>query len=509
MLGHHTLSPEDYLAILKRRWWLLVVPALVLAVLAIAISFRLTPVYTSQELVLIEQQKVPDSYVKPVISEDLDSRLASMKEQILSRSRLQPIIAKYNLGDPKASMDDRVDKVRKDIAIKPIHSEISGANGLPGFFISFDAGDPHTAQAVCREITSLFLTENVKSREQSAEGTTEFLREQLTAAKSDLDAQDAKLAAFQSENLGTLPDDQAANMNMMGTLNTQLDAATQAITRLESERSYREALISQQGGDVLGTSPSTHTVQRAAAQPTPEQAKELADLQTQVADLSARYTPDYPDVVTVKRKIQDLKKEIAQNAAVIGPNGTSTHPESQALLQLRAQVGAIDAAMQEKRHEQAQIQRQLSTYEGRLSSSPLVAAKYKELTRGYQNAQDFYNSLLSKMNQSQMATNLELQQQGEQFRIMDDANLPDEPTFPKRPVFAAGGLAGGLALGIALIALLEYRDKALRTERDVWAFTKLPTLGIISLNGSPVEAPSKWYKRWPKTRSTPAASVGS
>ena len=110
------------------------------------------------------------------------------------------------------------------------------------------------------------------------------------------------------------------------------------------------------------------------------------------------------------------------------------------------------------------------------------AAKYKELTRDYTTAQQFYDSLLAKKNQSQMATELEHQQQGEQFRVMDDANLPDAPTFPNRTRFALGGLAAGIALGIVVIAFLEYRDKSLRSERDVWAFTKLPTLGIIALS---------------------------
>jgi polysaccharide chain length determinant protein (PEP-CTERM system associated) len=510
MLGHRTLTLEDYLTILKRRWWLIAIPALILPLITFAISYRITPVYTSQTLVLIEQQKVPDTYVKPVIAEDLDSRLASMKEQILSRSRLEPIIKRFNLGSANAPMDDRVDATRKSIDIKPIRSEVSGSGGLPGFFISFKAGDPHTAQMVCREITSLFLTENLKARQQSAEGTTQFLEEQLTEAKNGLDAQDAKLAAFQRENLGMLPDDQAGNMNMLSTLGTQLDAATQAVTRLEQERSYREALLAQQGRDfVVGPDSSSHSSARATgAQATPEQATELQQLQAQEADLTARYTADYPDVIAVKRKIQDLRKQIAQNG--VTPAGSTSAPirvEPPAVQQLRAQISSLDQAIQQKRREQGTIQREIGTYQGRIQSSPLVAAKYKQLTRDYQTAQEFYSGLLTKRNQSQMATDLERQQQGEQFRVMDDANLPDGPTFPKRSVFAAGGLAAGIALGVLMVGLLEYRDKSLRSERDVWAFTKLPTLGIVALNGNPAPQSPSWLKRKLKPAAEPLANV--
>ena len=514
MLGHRTLNFEDYVTILKRRWWVIAIPAIILPILALAISYRMTPVYTSQTLVLIEQPKVPDTYVKPVIAEDLDSRLASMKEQILSRSRLEPIIKRYNLSSQSPNMDDRVAATQKAIEIKPIRSEVQGSGGLPGFFISFKAGDAHTAQQVCREITSLFLTENLRARERASEGTTEFLTEQLNQAKANLDAQDAKLAAFQRENIGALPDDQAGNMNMLTTLGTQLDAATQAIGRLEQEKSYREALLSQQSRDVTlvpdGATASHTPAGRAAAQATPEQATQLQQLQTEKTDLLARYTPDYPDVIAVDAKIRDLKKQIAANGA--GPAGSPGSPvrvESPAVQQLRAQITSFDDAIQQKRREQGAVQRQIGMYQGRIQGSPLVAAKYKELTRDYQTAQEFYNSLLAKQKQSEMATNLERQQQGEQFRVMDDANLPDEPTFPKRSAFAAGGLAAGIALGILITAFLEYRDKSLRTERDVWAFTKLPTLGIIALSGSSAAPRAGWLKKRLKPADQPLANVGS
>lgn len=514
MLGHRALSLDDYLGILKRRWMLIVIPAIILPIVAVAITFRLTPVYTSQTLVLIESSKVPEEYVKPVIDDSLNNRLASMKEQILSRSRLEPIIKQYDLGDPKADMDSRIDAVRKDIDIKPIHSEISGAGGLPGFFIYFKANEPHTAQQVCRQITSLFLTANQKDREQTAQGTTAFLEQQLNDAKNNLDAQDSKLAAFQRENIGALPEDQDANMNMLTTLNTQLDATTQEITRLEQERSYREALLAQNGQStgVSSNEPGQKPVARTTGQATPEQAAELQRLQNELSDLQARYTPDYPDVVAAKRKIADLNKEIARNGTPASAGSTSsTHTESPASLQLKAQVSSIDDMIQQKRRVQGKIQGEIGTYQGRLQASPLVAAKYKELTRDYQTAQQFYDSLLAKRNSSQMATELELQQQGEQFRIMDDANLPDAPTFPNRASFALGGLAAGIALGVLIIALLEYRDKSLRSERDVWAFTKLPTLGIIALSANTTTPNGRgWFKRRLKPANPPlAASVDS
>src|SRR5437588_3102899 len=156
MLGHRTLTVEDYVTILKRRWWIIALPAIILPIVAVAVTFFIPPEHTSSTLVLIEQQKVPENIVQSVVSEDLNSRLASMREQIMSRSTLQPIIEKYNLYASKhVDMDARIEMARKAIDIQLIQSE-TRANGLPGFKIFFTADDPHTAQQVCSEITSLF-----------------------------------------------------------------------------------------------------------------------------------------------------------------------------------------------------------------------------------------------------------------------------------------------------------------------------------------------------------------
>ena len=183
MLGHRTLTVEDYLTILKRRWWILAVPAVILPIVALGITFFVTPQYTSQTLVLINQQKVPDNIVKPVVSEDLTSRLASMREQIMSRASLEPIIKKYNLYDSlHGDMDARIAQARKNIEIQPIQSEIR-SNGLPGFKIFFTAGDPQTAQQVCAEITSLFTSANVRNRADAARGRRAFCKSSSTNRK--------------------------------------------------------------------------------------------------------------------------------------------------------------------------------------------------------------------------------------------------------------------------------------------------------------------------------------
>jgi polysaccharide chain length determinant protein (PEP-CTERM system associated) len=489
MLGHRALNVEDYLVILKRRWWLIAIPAVIFPIIAIAITFVIPPKYQSQTLVLINQQKVPEDFVKTLVTEDLDSRLASMKEQILSRSSLQPIIEKYNLyADKHTNMDERIDLVRKDILIEPIRSEIAHSNGLPGFKIFFTASDPQTAQQVCAEITSLFTRANLSIRQAAVEGTTNFLKEQLDQAKHNLDDQDAKLAAFQRQYFGMLPGDQTQNVNLLSTLNSQLDATTSSIQTLEQNKAVMEAMLAQQASQLL-------TAAGTPSQTPMAQQRELDDLEAQEAQLSAHYTADYPDLKEVRRKIADLQKQMAKAAAAPVPS-TPTAPaanraDSASVQQLRAQIHGYDLAIQSKHKQQDQLEQQINMYRTRIQSSPQVEEQQKELTRDYQTSQDAYDHLLAEMNQSQMATDLELRQGGETFSLLDAANLPDTPTFPKPGMFALAGFVVGLGIGLGIVALLEYKDTALRSERDVWAFTELPTLAVIAWSGQMNEKSSK------------------
>jgi len=207
---------------------------------------------------------------------------------------------------------------------------------------------------------------------------------------------------------------------------------------------------------------------------------ELKSLNSQREQLEALYTQDHPEVIAVKRKIANVRAEIAAATSEPAKGKTTVEAtDSPQLAQLKAQLHAAQQSVTIAKAQQARIEAQVRKYEERIESSPMVEEEYKQITRDHETALQFYNALLTKMNESSMATALEHRQQGEQFRVMDAPNLPDSPTFPKRSLFAGGGLGAGLMLGLILAAILEYRDTSLRSERDVWAFTKLPTLALV------------------------------
>jgi polysaccharide chain length determinant protein (PEP-CTERM system associated) len=341
----------------------------------------------------------------------------------------------------------------------------SNSTELPGFIIKVTDRDPARAQKMCNEVASVFMQENQRVKHMQASGTTEFLTKQLQDAKVKLDDQDSKLAAFKGRYSGTLPDEQQANLNVLSGLNTQLEAATQALNRAQQDKSFAESLLAGQRASQSADNPSAQ--------------KQLAEMQSQLSAMLAKYTEDHPDVVRLRQNIADLKQQMASSQGESASAPTTTAIETPETQQLRAQVHQYDSIMKEKTAEQRDIQRQIGVYQSRLQLSPNVEEQYKQLTRDYQSAADFYNDLLKKRSESAMVSDMNHQTESAEFRILDSANLPEAPSFPNPMYFSLGGLGAGLALGLVIIALRELRDKTLRTEEDVEFFLQLPTLANI------------------------------
>jgi polysaccharide chain length determinant protein (PEP-CTERM system associated) len=474
-MAHRELNMSDYVAMFRRRWVLILILTLIGPPLAYAVSVVLPPKFKSQTTVLVQAQSVSKELITPVDPSDLSQRLASMQQQILSRSQLEPLIKKYNLfsKDSRAnSMDALVVRLQKGIDVSPILPMAeTRAHDLPGFNVTVTLDNPHDAQNVCSDITSLFIERSFQSHIGQAERTLDFLTQQVANAKTYMDQEDAKLADFKSKHVGDEPDDAKMNMDMLTGLNTQLAAATQALERSQGEKTMAESMLSNQLS-------SWQATQTGVASPDTLD-RRLAALQQQLADQESRYTDDHPDVIKTKADIAALQKKMNEENS--GPAKPASHSniESPQIQQLRAQVHVKDMEIASRVKEQERIQGQIRQYEARIQSSPAVEQQYKELMRGYQTALDSYNDLLKRKTEAEEGVNLERKQEGEQLTVLDAANLPDKPSFPNRPLFALGGLGGGLGLGLGLAFLMEMKDTSFKTERDVEAVLQLPVLAMV------------------------------
>jgi polysaccharide chain length determinant protein (PEP-CTERM system associated) len=477
MVRNGEIAISDVKRILRRYWWIPTFMTIVLGGVGLAASLVLPKKYTSSTLVLVEQPTVPKDLIKPVITDDLNQRMNSMKAQILSRSRLEMIINKFNLYPQLRStthMEDLVEKLKTTINVELIQPLTGSANqDPPGFNVSVTFDDPQLAQQICQEITSMFMEQNATVRVTQSSKTTQFLTEQLEEAKGKLAEQDKKLAQFKVEHPVSQPDQEGANLTILTGLNTQLDANTQAIAHAQQDKSLNETLLSQQESNWKASQ---------VGQQNPEtQDQQLTALQDQLSVLLSKYTPEHPDVIKLKAQIADLKRRMAEapEPKTQTPSAQASLREPPSLQQLRIKIKQDEFSITDLTKRQSQIQEQIRAVQGRLQASPVIEQQLKELTRNYQTASDIYNDLLKKRENSAMATDLEHEQQGETFKVLDAPSLPSSPSFPKKSLFVGGSLAAGLALSLGILYLLALMDKALYSERDVEVCLKLPVLAIV------------------------------
>jgi uncharacterized protein involved in exopolysaccharide biosynthesis len=479
---------DDYLAMLRRRLKVILIPALLAPLAGFLVSYVFPPKYTSQSTVLVEGQKVPDALVQSVITADFTQRIQTLSQQVLSPTRLRPVIQTLNLGKP----DDEakfISDIQQNMTVQPVITSMSAAASaglagakrkgsassepLPGFNVNYADSDAARAQKICNAMTSLIVDENLRSRAEVSQSTTDFLGRQVEDAKRAIDEQDAKLAAFKKQYMGQLPTDADNNMRILMSLNSQLDATTQTLSRAQQDKAYTESMLAQQTAAWKSSQSNTNPQ-------TLEQ--QLNQLQAQLLDLQARYTPDHPDVIKTEADIAQVQKKLKEvNAAAAAANPADSSEKASAgeppeIRQLRLQIHQYQAVIQQATLDQKRLQSQIGVYQGRTAMSPNVEQQYNQLTRDNNNAQAFYKDLLAKKSSAALGTSMESQQEGEQMHILVSASLPDSPSFPNRPLFAAGGVGAGLALGFVIAIFLEFSDKSIRTEKDAAAIMDLPLL---------------------------------
>jgi polysaccharide chain length determinant protein (PEP-CTERM system associated) len=477
MIRNGEISMPEVKRVLRKYWWILPLTVVSGGALGLGATMVLPKKFTSQSRVQIHEQTVSTEILKPVLTDATNQRLIGMQEKILSRTQLQAIIEKFGLYESergKLHMEDLVLKLRSAIEVTPPETMLGvQSRQLPGFYINVTFDNPEVAQRICSEITTKFMEQNAKIINDGGVRTTKFLADQAEEAKRNLDEQDAKLAEFKKKYMGSLPDQQGANLSLLQTLDSQLEANTQAISRAQQDKAMNESLLAAQ----LGVWKATRT----GGTPTETLEEQLTTLQEQLSALQSRYTPEHPDVIKTKSQIEQLKKRIADAPKT---NQTTTSAaageiEPAVIQQLRAKLKQDDLNIADLTKRQSQIQSQIGVMQGRLQLSPAVEQQFKELMRGYQSASDSYNELLKKRDQASIATDYNRQQEGEQFSMEDPPSLPMTPSFPKKPIFAGGGLAGGLALGFAVLYLLAALDSSMHSERDVEVCLKLPVLALV------------------------------
>lgn len=499
MMPARRYTPATILWILKKRFWLLVAPMIVLGLMATAVSFSMKDRYRAQTMILVVPQRVPENYVRPAVAESIEQRIASITPQIMSETRLERIITELDLYPDvrrkPGGMQALVEDLRSDINVEIIRGDL--------FRVSYSGSNPYKVMQVTQRLASLFVEENLKDREQLAVGTNRFLEGQLDNTRRQLEEQERKVQEYRQTHAGELPSQIGATLQVLQTASFQFQAGEEALARerdrrLELERALAEltqadaqARTAQKIPD--GPAPAAvPDVTSGAAPPVPaaDLAGRLVQLhayQQQLATLELRLKPDHPDVMRVRRLIADLEKTTGKavdgGSTESGSNDeapdSATIVRNARIAQVRAQLANADKEITRRAAEQDKLKAQIVVLQQRVDAQPQREAEQIALTRDYETLRGTYQSLLAKKEESGIAANLEREQVSQQFKTIDPARLPERPYGPNRMLINLVAAGAGLAFGLGLTVLLELRDQSFRSAAEIVPVLSLPVLASV------------------------------
>jgi polysaccharide chain length determinant protein (PEP-CTERM system associated) len=462
------------------------------------ISWVIPSTYRSGTLILVEQPSVPEKYVVSNIDSDIQQQLDSITEQILSRTRLLHIIDNLGLYAQERkhkSPDELVEKMRKDIEIELSHSD---DKKLSAFNIYYESRDPKMAQLATSELASLFITENLEQRQKRSENTTNFLADQLDQARAKLAEQEAKMRAFKDKHLGELPTQTQSNLQILSGLQSQVQANQDSLNRAKQQNTYLESLVNQYRAMDSGSQKGESGVA--------EIDKELDQLKSRLADLTARYTDKHPDVRKTKEQIaqaetrrERLIADMKNRASTPGAGDAAPvpfDPKNAPLLELESQLKANRVEIANRQTEIKDDLNKIAQYQARLNMAPVMEQQFADITRDYDQSKADYESLLAKKNQSEMSTDLEKTQQGEHFRMLDPPNLPLKPYRPNRLLLCGLGLLVGIVLGAGHAAAQERMSGKIYSEREIKKLVPFDVIAEIPPIESLLEVSARRRGAW-------------
>jgi polysaccharide chain length determinant protein (PEP-CTERM system associated) len=485
-------SLGEIAGIVIRRRWLLLVPLAAGAALVPLLANMAPKRYRSDALILVVPQQVPDNYVKPTISETVAERLPAITDQILSRSRLEIIIQELNLYPQERKnwvMEDVVDRMRAAVTTTPA----TGRN-LNSFRISYLSDSPEKARQVTERLARLYIDQNSTDRTNQANSTSEFLDAQLAEAKRRLVEQEKRLEEYRRTYSGQLPSQLQGNLQAIQNASLQLQALNEANNRAMERRLFLEHQIADARATPLP--PPATTAANPDAPATPSTAQQLDIAQARLALLLQRNTEDHPDIVSLRRLIDDLKARLATETAATpsdpaGKTAAAAAPTSAEIaLQNRiqgfqAELSSIDFQLNSNRAEQEKLKQTIANYQTKVDAVPTRESELTELTRDYGTMQTAYADLLMKRQDSVIAANLERRRIGEQFQLVDAASRPERPDNQRqRLTIMAAGPAAGLLFGLLIVGIAELRDTSFRGPEEVLTALSLPVLASIPMMNS-------------------------
>ena len=467
---------------------------------SVVVAYTMPNTFRSSTMILVERQKVPEAYVRSTVSEDMQERLKTITQQILSRSQIRLVIEEYDLQseptmnelvlerlhlrdvawvqswgqkvgllpDPHAirTADRMVSRFKKDVQVKVV--------GRQAFSVAYEGHDPLTVMRVTNAMAGMFISENLRLRETRAEGTTRFLESQLEESRRELELSEATVQEYKQKKMGALPGQLDANLRALDRLQMELQHIDESMAALAQQKSFaQKQLISaeQQFAEMSEDA-------RSALRRSDPLAQQLATLEVRLSRLRTQYTDRFPEVAQVNAQIAEIKTKLKERET-LGEFAELSAEGIPVLNDLREQVSQIDHDAAALRARRDRLEKDFVDYQSRVETTPHVEQELQKLQRDYSIMQSNYQALLQKQMNARLAESLERRQKGEQFRVIDPANLPVVPVSPNRPLLILLGMVVGAGLGVGVALAMDAFRPRFHTDEDVHMVLGLPVLAVI------------------------------
>jgi len=554
------LKLRDALAAL-RRWRRAVVVTLAACVLGTLLLALLLPAYyQSTGIILIEQQEVPQDLVRSVINSYADERVQTINQRVMTTQNLLDIIHRHDLYPDKRKYDSReelIERMRKDIAFKMISADVvDPRSGLPrqatiAFSVSYESRSPDHSVKVANDLVTLYLNENLNERNQLAQDTSSFMREESARIEKQVEDLEAKLADFKSKHVEALPELTPTKLQFLDRAQQELADAQVREMSLQQQRAYLEAqlaeikpnseIVGEDGKRILSPadrlrsakselasdealySPNHPDIERLkreiagleaqqGAQPaTNDVLRRLDAAQGQLAQARQKYTPQHPDVQRLEQEVASLQAALAEQPPSLGPATSEAAlggpPDNPAYIQLKAQLSANLSDLAALERQMRELRARIAGYQRDITSSPELEKEYSQLKSDYETARQKYQEVRAKQMEAQVGQNLEADRKGERFTLIEPPLPPEEPISPNRPLILILGLILSLAASAGVAAVLESTDPTVRGRRDVMDLLEAPPLAIVPRIITSADVRAATRRKWLTVLATAAGGA--
>lgn len=481
---------EDYISILRRNIGWLIGPAFAGLVIATVVAYLVNrqDIFYSWANIRVTPQTISTELYKVVTTQDVADRINGMAQQIESRESLRQIITQFGLY-PKLvksePMEDVIDKVRNSIGVRVTEGVMAGGKSLPQLILTFAYTDKYTAQAVCQELVSRFMSASNTDISQANMAANGFVTDEYNLAKQQLDASEKKLEDFRRANAGRLPEEAQMNIGQISALQNQLGQLNQALNRNNEQKMVLDTQLGMAKDRLAAVKSPAAALHNSKVS---DLDKQIEAVENQITELKGRYTNDYPGLQNAQDHLDFLKKQrdaaakekVVEDNKVYDPTtATAERMNAQeAIASINTQMKALNIEAAQYRRDMTNVNRALGDYQGRLQSIASVK-EYEDLIRDRDAARNQWFEQDRKRQLSTASMHMEERKQGQTLEVIDQASLPTAPASPQRLKMLPMGVVAGLALGIMIVAIREVKDTSLKTLKDARMYTQLTVLGSV------------------------------